>query len=274
MKTIKHHSGIQISNELPFVVIGGLNVLENQELSLETCKHFVEVCSSLNLQFIFKASFDKANRTSIHSFRGVGADKGIEIFKALKEQFDIPILTDIHEPYQASLLAPHCDFLQLPAFLARQTDLVKALSETDAIINIKKPQFLAPDDMAFIVQKFSELGKTKVMICERGTSFGYHNLVVDFLGFETMKKQAPLIFDTTHALQTPTSNYGRAGGRGQLVYSLARAAIVQKIAGIFIETYPNPSEAKCDGDCVLPLAELKNFLSQLQQLDNLVKLQA
>lgn len=271
MKTINFGSNFKIGNDLPFIVIGGLNVLENQELSIKTCEHFKRICNQLNIPFVFKASFDKANRTSSHSFRGIGMKKAIELFKVLKQEFNIPILTDIHEPEQAIEMAKVCDFLQLPAFLARQTDLIKALAKTDAIINIKKPQFLAPDDMKFIAQKFNELGKQDIMICERGSCFGYHNLVVDFLGFDEMKKVAPVIFDVTHSLQTPTSNEGRAGGRGEQSLCLAKAAIVQKIAGIFIETYPNPKEAKCDGDCALKLDDLELFLTELLKLDKLTK---
>ena len=250
---------IKVSNDLPFVLFGGINVLESRELALKACEEYVKVTEKLNIPYVFKASWDKANRSSIHSFRGPGLEKGIRIFEELKKTFGVKIITDV---------------LQQPAFLARQTDLVKAMADSKKPINIKKPQFISPSQMGNIVDKFEECGNDQLMLCERGSCFGYDNLVVDLLGFGVMKKvsgNAPVIFDVTHSLQCRDPNSEASGGRRSQVLDLARAGIAAKIAGVFLESHPDPAHAKCDGPSALPLALLEAFLSQLKQLDDLIK---
>lgn len=265
---------ITVDNEQPFVLFGGLNVLEDLELTLTTCEHYVKVTEKLGIPYIFKASFDKANRSSIHSYRGVGLDKGLEIFQKVKETFGVPIITDIHEPEQAKPVAEVADVLQLPAFLARQTDLVIAMAKTGKAINIKKPQFLSPSQMANIVEKFKECGNEKVMLCERGANFGYDNLVVDMLGFGVMKKtcpNVPIIFDVTHALQNRESGGAASGGRRSQVVDLALSGMATRLAGLFLEAHPNPDKARCDGPSALPLDQLENFLTRVKAIDDTVK---
>lgn len=265
-----------LGNDLPMAVIGGLNVLEDYDLAAQTAEAYLEVCSKLGLNYIFKASFDKANRSSLHSFRGPGLDEGMKIFERLKQEFNVPIITDVHEPYQCELVAPYVDILQLPAFLARQTDLVNAMAKTNKVINVKKPQFMAPAQVANIMEKFAEANNDKVMLCERGSQFGYDNLVVDMLGFGVMKQSsgnAPLVFDVTHSLQCRDPNARASGGRRSQSLDLAKAGVSQKIAAIFLETHPDPNKAKCDGPSALPLSLLEPFLTQLKQLDDLVKSQ-
>lgn len=263
---------IKIANDLPLVIFAGVNVIESSQLLLEVAETLQKICKKLNLALVFKASFDKANRSSIKSFRGLGLDAGLEILAEVKQKFNLPIITDIHENYQAELAAQVVDFLQLPAFLARQTDLVKALALTGKPINIKKPQFLSPSQMKNILHKFEESGNSKLILCERGTNFGYDNLVVDMLGFDIMKAfKYPVIFDVTHSLQMRSSNSAASGGRGEQVFSLMRSGVAQKIAGLFVETHPNPKEAKCDGASALSLAKAEEFLSQAKQIDQLVK---
>lgn len=263
--------GVTFSNRRPFVLIGGMNVLEEENTVMAVAAHFVEVTSALQIPFVFKASFDKANRSSIHSFRGPGMDKGLEMLALVKTRFGTPILTDVHEPHQAKPVAEVADILQLPAFLARQTDLVVALASTGRPINVKKPQFLAPAEMKHIITKCSEAGNEKVILCERGTSFGYNNLVVDMLGMDAMKSMAPVVFDATHALQTPGGRSDSAGGRRAQATALARSGIAIGIAGLFVEAHPDPDHAKCDGPSALPLNQLRPVLEQLKALDDLVK---
>ena len=263
---------IVIANDAPMVLIGGLNVLESEALALEVAETFSEVCSSLSIHYIFKASFDKANRSSINSYRGPGLEKGLDILARVKETYKVPVITDVHEPYQAEAVGEVADILQLPAFLSRQTDLVQAMAKTGKVINIKKAQFLSPPEMGNILQKFTEAGNTRLMLCERGSSFGYNNLVVDMLGFPILKSfGCPVFFDVTHSLQLPGGQSISAGGRRKDVTALAKSGIAQKIAGLFIEAHPDPSKALCDGPCALPLGTLKAFLGQLKALDDLVK---
>ena len=267
----------EIGNDLPLTVIGGLNVLEDYDLAARTCEHFQEVCAELGLNYVFKASFDKANRSSLHSFRGPGLETGMKIFDLIKANFHVPVITDVHEPFQCELVAPHVDILQLPAFLARQTDLVHAMAKTGKVINVKKPQFMAPAQVANIMEKFAEGGNEQVMMCERGSQFGYDNLVVDMLGLGVMKKvtdNAPIVFDVTHALQCRTPDAKASGGRRNQSLDLAKAGVSQRIAAIFLECHPNPDEAKCDGPSALPLNLLKPILTQLRDLDALIKSQA
>ncbi|WP_428034070.1 3-deoxy-8-phosphooctulonate synthase [Amphritea sp.] len=263
---------ISISNEMPMVLFGGMNVLESRDLAMQIAEHYVEVTTRLNIPYVFKASFDKANRSSLTSFRGPGLDEGLKILQEIKETFKVPLITDVHEPYQAAPVAEVCDIIQLPAFLSRQTDLVQAMAETGAVINIKKAQFLAPQEMRHILNKCEEAGNSNLILCERGSSFGYNNLVVDMLGFSIMKEMGyPVMFDATHALQMPGGRSDSADGRRALVAQLSRAGLAQGIAGLFLEAHPDPTQAKCDGPCALPLAKLEPYLAQMKAVDELVK---
>lgn len=265
---------ISVSNDMPFVVFGGINVIESRDLAMRVCEEFVRVTDKLGIPYIFKASWDKANRSSIHSFRGPGLEQGIAVFEELKKTFGVKIITDVHEIDQVEPLSAVVDVLQLPAFLARQTDLVKAMADSGLPINIKKPQFLSPSQIGNIVNKFEECGNSNLLLCERGTCFGYDNLVVDMLGIGVMKKasrNAPIIFDVTHSLQCRDPNSEASGGRRSQILDLARAGLATKIAGLFLETHPDPEHAKCDGPSALPLDRLEPFLVQLKQLDDLIK---
>ena len=269
-------AGRTFANDQPMVLIGGINVLESAELAMESAAEFVRVCDQLSLPYVFKASFDKANRSSIHSFRGPGLEAGLKILADVKSTHNVPLLTDVHTPEQAAPVAEICDILQLPAFLARQTDLVEAMARTGAAINIKKPQFLSPEQMANVVEKFRECGNDQLMVCERGSNFGYDNLVVDMLGFEVMSQATsgcPLIFDVTHSLQRRDPGEAASGGRRDQVLKLAKAGVAVGIAGLFLEAHPNPDEALCDGPSALPLAKLEPFLEQVKAVDALVKSQ-
>jgi 2-dehydro-3-deoxyphosphooctonate aldolase (KDO 8-P synthase) len=261
----------QVANDKPFVLFGGMNVLESRDLAMRIAEHYVEVTNKLNIPYVFKASFDKANRSSINSYRGPGLDAGLKIFEEIKNTFNVPVITDVHEPYQAAPVAEVVDVIQLPAFLARQTDLVVAMAKTDAVINVKKPQFLAPHEMRHIIKKINEAGNDRVILCERGSSFGYNNLVVDMLGMDDMKQQAPVIFDATHALQRPGGRADSADGRRAQAAELARSGMALGLAGLFIEAHPDPNNAKCDGPCALPLSKLEGYLSQMKAVDDLVK---
>ena len=265
---------ITVANAAPFVLFGGLNVLEDLDSTLFACEKYVETTRKLGIPYVFKASFDKANRSSVHSYRGVGLDKGMEIFAAVKREFGVPVITDVHEPHQCAPVAEVCDVLQLPAFLARQTDLVQAMAATGRVINVKKPQFLSPSQMKNIVEKFKEAGNGQIILCERGSSFGYDNLVVDMLGFGVMKKanpDVPVIFDVTHALQTRDSGSAASGGRRAQVLDLALAGMAVGLAGLFLEAHPDPDRAKCDGPSALPLDKLEDFLARVKAVDDLVK---
>ncbi|MBU2115035.1 MAG: 3-deoxy-8-phosphooctulonate synthase [Gammaproteobacteria bacterium] len=264
-------AGIPVANHLPFVLFGGMNVLESRDLAMRIAEHYVEVSSKLGIPYVFKASFDKANRSSVHSYRGPGLDEGLKIFEEIKRTFNVPLITDVHEPYQAAPVAEVVDVIQLPAFLARQTDLVVAMAKTGAVINVKKPQFLAPHEMRHIITKFKEAGNEQVLLCERGSSFGYNNLVVDMLGMDEMKQYGPVIFDATHALQKPGGRESSADGRRAQAAQLARSGMALGLAGLFIEAHPDPNLAKCDGPCALPLAKLEAYLVQMKAVDDLVK---
>jgi 2-dehydro-3-deoxyphosphooctonate aldolase (KDO 8-P synthase) len=264
-------NGISFANDGPFVLIGGMNVIEDEDTVMAVASTFVEVTRELGIPYVFKASFDKANRSSIHSFRGPGLKKGLKILALVKERFGVPVLTDVHEPHQAAPAAEVVDILQLPAFLARQTDLVVALAETGRPINVKKPQFLAPREMEHIINKCREAGNDEIILCERGSSFGYNNLVVDMLGMDLMKGMAPVVFDATHALQKPGGRSDSADGRRAQATALARSGLALGIAGLFLEAHPDPDKALCDGPCALPLKALPAYLSQMKALDDLVK---
>ncbi|EGK10319.1 3-deoxy-8-phosphooctulonate synthase [Psychrobacter sanguinis] len=261
-----------IANDKPFVLFGGMNVLESKELAFEIAEGYIDICNRLGIGYVFKASFDKANRSSLNSYRGPGLEKGVDWLGQIKEKYNVPIITDVHEPYQAQPVAEVADIIQLPAFLSRQTDLVQAMAKTGAIINIKKAQFLAPHEMRHIINKCLEAGNDKIILCERGTSFGYNNLVVDMLGFDTMKQMdVPVFFDVTHSLQQPGARSDSAGGRREQITTLARAGMATGLAGLFLEAHPEPEVAKCDGPCALRMSQLEPFLSQLKQIDDLVK---
>lgn len=263
-----------IANDRPFTLLGGINVLEDLDFTLQCSKHYKNVCARLKIPLVFKASYDKANRSSIHSYRGPGLEQGLKILQAVKETHNIPVITDVHSPEEATEAAKVADIIQLPAFLARQTDLVQAMAETGSVINIKKPQFLSPEQMRNIVDKFRECGNDKLMLCERGTNFGYDNLVVDMLGFGVMKRTCddlPLIFDVTHALQCRDPGGAASGGRRTQVVDLARAGMAVGLAGLFLESHPDPNRARCDGPSALPLDQLEPFLEQIKAIDELVK---
>ena len=269
-------SGITVSNSGTFTLFAGVNVLESKDLALRTAEEFVRVTTKLGIPYVFKGSYDKANRSSIKSYRGPGLDEGLEILKAVKDRFGVPVITDVHEPWQAKPVAEVVDVLQLPAFLARQTDLVVALAETGRVINIKKPQFISPSQVTHITEKFSEAGNEQLILCDRGTCFGYDNLVVDMLGFGVMKRETgdrPVIFDVTHALQQRAPGAAASGGRRAQVLELARAGMAVGLGGLFLEAHPDPSQAKCDGPSALPLDKVEPFLAQLKALDDLIKSQ-
>lgn len=267
-------SGITVANNAPFVLFGGINVIEDLDSTLAACEKYVATTRKLGIPYVFKASFDKANRSSVHSYRGVGLEKGMEILAAVKREFGVPVITDVHEPHQCTPAAQVCDVLQLPAFLARQTDLVQAMAATGRVINVKKPQFLSPSQMKNIVEKFKEAGNGQIILCERGSSFGYDNLVVDMLGFGVMKKDnpgTPVIFDVTHALQTRTAGSATSGGRRAQALELALSGMAAGLAGLFLEAHPDPDRAKCDGPSALPLDKLEPFLTRVKAVDDLVK---
>jgi 2-dehydro-3-deoxyphosphooctonate aldolase (KDO 8-P synthase) len=263
---------VAISNELPFVLFGGMNVLESRDMAMQVAEAYVEATQKLGIPYVFKASFDKANRSSISSYRGPGLDKGLRIFEEIKQTFGVPIITDVHETHQALPAAEVCDIIQLPAFLSRQTDLVMAMAKTDAAINIKKAQFLAPQEMLHILKTCEDAGNDRLILCERGSSFGYNNLVVDMLGFGVMKSfNYPVFFDVTHALQQPGGRSDSAGGRREAVTDLALAGMTQGLAGLFLEAHPDPAQAKCDGPCALRLNQLLPFLERVKAIDDLIK---
>lgn len=265
---------LSVGNSLPFVLFGGMNVLESRDMALQVAEAYVQVTQKLGIPYVFKASFDKANRSSIHSYRGPGMEEGLKIFQEIKNTFGIPVITDVHEIYQCVPVAEVADVIQLPAFLARQTDLVEAMARTGAVINIKKPQFLSPGQMKNIVEKFAECGNEQIILCDRGTNFGYDNLVVDMLGFRTMREvsgNAPVIFDVTHSLQCRDPMGAASSGRRHQVAELARAGMAVGLAGLFLEAHPDPNNAKCDGPSALPLDKLEPFLAQMKAIDDLVK---
>ncbi len=265
---------IDVSNDKPFVLFGGMNVLESHDLAMRICEKYVEVTDKLGIPYVFKASFDKANRSSVHSYRGPGLDEGMKIFEALKAQFGVKIITDVHEIEQCQPVADVVDVIQLPAFLARQTDLVQAMARTGAVINVKKPQFMSPGQVGNIVEKFAECDNENIILCERGALHGYDNLVVDMLGFDVMKKVSngsPIIFDVTHSLQCRDPQGAASGGRREQTVDLALSGMATRIAGLFMEAHPDPDNARCDGPSAFPLDKLEPFLAQAKQLDDLVK---
>lgn len=264
-------NGTTFSNQEPLVLIAGMNVIEGEQILDDVAAHLVDVTCRLGMPLVFKASFDKANRSSINSFRGPGIEDGLRLLDGVRRTYNVPIVTDVHEPWQAERVAAVADIIQIPAFLARQTDLVRAVAETGRVINIKKPQFLAPGEMGHIITKCREAGNDQVLLCERGSSFGYNNLVVDMLGMDLMKAMAPVVFDVTHALQTPGSRSDSAGGRGAQAFALGRAGVAVGIAGLFVEVHPDPAHALCDGPSALKMADIEPFLQQMTSVDRAVK---
>ena len=263
-----------IGNDENLSLMGGMNVLESRDLAMNVAEEFVKTSEALNINYIFKGSYDKANRSSINSFRGPGLEEGLKILQEIRDTFNIPVITDIHEPDQAKPVSEICEIVQIPAFLARQTDLVTAAAQTNSIIQFKKPQFLSAPEMKNTIEKCISAGNDKITLCERGNSFGYNNLIVDTLNFQILKNLSkPVIFDVTHSLQLPGGLGNAAGGRREFLLSLAKAGISQGIAGLFLEAHPNPDEAKCDGPCALRLDMLKPFLKQIKELDDFVKSQ-
>lgn len=265
---------ICLGNKQKFVLFGGINVLEGLDSTLRAAEHYVKVAAKLGIPYVFKASFDKANRSSLHSYRGVGLEQGLEIFAHIKREFNIPIITDVHEIEQAQPVAEIVDILQIPAFLARQSDLVHAIASTGRIVNIKKPQFMSPQQVKYITEKCREAGNERIILCERGSCFGYDNLIVDMLGLRQMMHasgECPVIFDVTHSLQQRDPQGNASGGRRSQVLDLARAAMAVGLAGLFLEAHEDPDHARCDGPSALPLAQLEPFLAQIKAIDDLVK---
>ena len=259
-------------NQRPFFLISGNCVVESEQSAIDTAGYLKEITNKLEIPFIYKSSFDKANRSSLDSFRGPGIEEGLKVLDKVKSTFNVPVISDIHEPEQAKMAAEVCDVIQIPAFLCRQTDLVVAAAKTKKIINLKKPQFSSASELSHAIKKCEVSGNPNIILCERGNSFGYNNLVVDMLNFQLLKELSkPVFFDVTHSLQQPGALEKSTGGRGQYVFELAKAGISQKIAGLFLETHPDPSIAKCDGPCALKLSDLEKFLSDLFELDALVK---
>jgi len=263
-----------IGNDENLSLMGGMNVLESRDLAMNVAEEFVKASEALNINYIFKGSYDKANRSSINSFRGPGLEEGLKILQEIRDTFNIPVITDIHEPDQAKPVSEISEIVQIPAFLARQTDLVSAAAKTNSIIQFKKPQFLSAPEMKNTIEKCIAAGNDKITLCERGNSFGYNNLIVDTLNFQILKNLSkPVIFDVTHSLQLPGGLGNAAGGRREFLLSLAKAGISQGIAGLFLEAHPNPDEAKCDGPCALKLDMVKPFLKQIKELDDFIKSQ-
>ncbi|HOB10560.1 MAG: 3-deoxy-8-phosphooctulonate synthase [Acetomicrobium sp.] len=255
-----------------FVLVAGPCVLESLEMALEVAAEVKNMCDDLGLAYIFKSSFDKANRTSIHSFRGPGLDVGLGWLEQVKSRLGVPVLTDIHEPNQAELAARVVDVIQIPAFLCRQTDLLVSAAETGKPLNIKKAQFMSPYDIRFVLEKARESGNDKVILCERGVAFGYNELVVDFRSIPIMRSfGCPVMFDATHSVQMPGGLGGVSGGDRRFVSPLARAAVSIGIDALFMEVHPSPNEAKSDGPNMIALSDLRDLLGQLVALDDLVK---
>ena len=266
--------GFDVGLNQPFFLIAGPCVIENESMTLSVAEQLKETTSSLGINFIFKSSFDKANRSSNNTFRGHGIEEGLRILEKVKKEFDLPVLTDVHTEDQVKSVAEVVDVLQTPAFLCRQTDFIHAVAKSGKPVNIKKGQFLAPQDMSMVVKKAKEAngGIDNIMVCERGVSFGYNTLVSDMRSLSIMRAtNCPVVFDATHSVQQPGGQGDRSGGQSEFVPLLARAAMAVGISGIFMETHPNPSEALSDGPNAVPLNNMKDLLKTLQGIDHLVK---
>jgi 2-dehydro-3-deoxyphosphooctonate aldolase (KDO 8-P synthase) len=271
VKTVKVGE-ISLSNKSNLVLISGLNVLEDKFIVEEVVGELKKVSDELDIPFIFKASYDKANRSSIESFRGPGIENGLEVLRKIKSDYKVPVMSDVHSPEEVKKAKEILDVIQIPAFLCRQTDLISSAAITGLPINVKKGQFLSPAEMKNIITKFEHFNNKNILLCERGTTFGYNNLVVDMLGLAELKRyDYPVIFDVTHSLQEPGGEGESTSGRRSLALDLAKSAISIGIAGLFLETHPDPDKAKCDGPCALPLKHLKEFLYQIKAIDKLVK---
>lgn len=270
--TVKLNENIVFGGNNPFVLIAGPCVIESESLIMETAEQLKEITSKLNIPFIFKASYDKANRSSIHSFRGPGIEEGLEILAKVKERFNVPVTSDIHEAGQAEKAAEVLDIIQIPAFLCRQTDLLVAAAKTGKIVNVKKGQFLAPWDMTNVVNKLKESNNEDILLTERGSTFGYNNLVVDMRSLIEMRTLGtPVVFDATHSVQIPGGNGTSTGGKSEYVPYLSRAAAAVGVDAIFMEVHPNPSEAKSDGPNMVKLEELEEVLKPIVEIDRLIK---
>jgi 2-dehydro-3-deoxyphosphooctonate aldolase (KDO 8-P synthase) len=263
-----------MGNDRPIVIIGGVNVLESRDLAMTVAEHMKGVAARLGVPYVFKGSYDKANRSSHESYRGPGLDDGLRILEDVRRTHDVPVITDIHAPDEAAPVAEVCDILQIPAFLARQTDLVGAAAATGKPINVKKPQFTSPSQAMHIVRKVRAFGNDKVMLCERGSCFGYDNLVVDMLGLSALRKDpmdVPVVFDVTHSLQIRDPGAKASGGRREQVFDLARAGVATGVASIFVEAHPDPDKALCDGPSALPLDRFEDFVRQVMDVDAVAK---
>lgn len=265
-------NNFKIGNQESMTLMGGVNVLESDSVVMKVAEKFAETTARLKINWIFKGSYDKANRSSIASYRGPGLQEGLRMLEKVKSEFDVPIVTDIHEPSQAEPVSKVSDIIQIPAFLCRQTDLVTAAANTQRIIQFKKPQFLSAIEMKNVIEKCIQAGNKNIILCERGNSYGYNNLVVDMLNFQIMKDLGvPVIFDATHSLQLPGGLGNAAGGRREYLLPIAKAGISQGIAGLFIEAHPDPDSAKCDGPCAISTDDIPNVLDKLSKLDEFVK---
>lgn len=263
---------IEISNDLPIILIGGPCLMESRSHALEMAHALKEITDRVQIKFIFKTSFDKANRTSIKSSRGVGFKEGIDVFAEIKEKYNLATITDMHEIDQADELAKVVDVIQIPALLCKQTDIITAAAKTGCAIEVKKGQFLAPDDMPYIIEKVTSTGNNKFMICERGSCFGYHKLINDMAGIHLMSKYGyPIIFDGTHSVQEPAALGNKSGGNRELVPYLSRAAVSIGVAGLYWEIHENPDNAPCDGPNMVKLKDVENLIKSMKEFDLLAK---
>lgn len=271
-KKIELNKEISFGGNCPFVLIAGPCVIESEDMVLKAAESIKRTTEKLNIPFVFKSSFDKANRSSIYSKRGPGLEKGLKILEKVKKEIDVPVTSDIHEPYQATIAADVLDIIQIPAFLCRQTDLLVASAKTGKIINIKKGQFLAPKDMKNVIKKMEESGNSDIILTERGSTFGYNNLVVDMRSLPIMRSfDYPVVFDATHSVQIPGGNGVSTGGKREFVPFLARAAVAVGIDGLFIEVHPDPDNAWSDGPNMIKLDNLEELLKPLKEIDQLIK---
>lgn len=262
-----HGDPLHVGPGHPMVLIGGPCALESEELARRIAGEMQEICANLGFSYVFKASFDKANRTSITSYRGPGLEEGLSILQRIRSEFGVAVISDIHEPSQAAPAAEVLDILQIPAFLCRQTDLLSAASSTGKVINLKKGQFVSPWDMKNAVGKIRESGSSEVMLVERGSSFGYNNLVVDMRSLPVMRAlDCPVIFDATHSVQLPGGAGGSSGGQREFIAPLTRAAVAAGIDGLFMEIHPQPDQALCDGPNSMPLADMEEFLGKIKRI--------
>ena len=271
MKTVKVDKGVSFgTGSLTF--IAGPCVIESREMALDLAKRLTALARKLKVGYIFKASFDKANRTSVDSFRGPGIEKGLEILAEIRAKYDVPVITDIHEPWQCKVAAEVCDVLQIPAFLARQTDLVVAAGETGAVINVKKGQFMAPEDMAQVIRKIESTGNKRIVLCERGSSFGYRNLVADMRSLLIMRELGyPVVMDATHSVQRPGGLGTGSGGDGKYAPALARAAVATGVDGVFMETHMNPKVALSDAANAIKFSEVEALWKKLIKINEVVR---